>query len=145
MAYFKVENVSKRFGKTEVLKSIDFSMEKGEVLAIIGSSGSGKTTLLRCLNFLVTPDEGQILVNNECIFDAEDILKLSEKEVREKRLHFGLVFQSFNLFPQYNVLRNVTLADELQVKDICKTQKATKEETKEALAKVTERAEGLLS
>ena len=114
MAVLEVKNIRKSFDGEEVLKGIDFSMEKGEVLAIIGSSGSGKTTLLRCLNFLVTPDKGQLFVNDECIFDAEDVHKLSEKEIREKRLHFGLVFQSFNLFPQYNVLHNVTLAEELQ-------------------------------
>ena len=145
MAVLEVKNIRKSFDGEEVLKGIDFSMEKGEVLAIIGSSGSGKTTLLRCLNFLVTPNKGQIYVNEECIFDAEDIHKLSEKEIREKRLHFGLVFQSFNLFPQYNVLRNVTLADELQIKEECKAKKVSKEETKEALAQVTARAESLLS
>jgi len=104
MAVLEVKNIRKSFDGEEVLKGIDFSMEKGEVLAIIGSSGSGKTTLLRCLNFLVTPDQGQLFVNDECIFDARDVQKLNEKEIREKRLHFGLVFQSFNLFPQYNVL-----------------------------------------
>ena len=145
MAVLEVKNIRKSFDGEEVLKGIDFSMEKGEVLAIIGSSGSGKTTLLRCLNFLVTPDQGQIFVNEECIFDAEDIRSMNEKEIREKRLHFGLVFQSFNLFPQYNVLRNITLADELQVKEVCKEKKASKEETKEALAQVVARAEGLLS
>jgi len=145
MAVLEVKNIRKSFDGEEVLKGIDFSMEKGEVLAIIGSSGSGKTTLLRCLNFLVTPDQGQLFVNDECIFDARDVQKLNEKEIREKRLHFGLVFQSFNLFPQYNVLRNVTLAEELQIKDACKAKKITKEEMKEALAKVTAHGEGLLS
>ncbi len=145
MAVLEVKNIRKSFDGEEVLKGIDFSMEKGEVLAIIGSSGSGKTTLLRCLNFLVTPNQGQIFVNDECIFDAEDIHKLNEKEIREKRLHFGLVFQSFNLFPQYNVLRNVTLAEELQIKDACKAKKISKDEMKEALAKVTAHAEGLLA
>ncbi|MCH5272264.1 MAG: amino acid ABC transporter ATP-binding protein [Lachnospiraceae bacterium] len=145
MAVLEVKQIRKNFDGEEVLKGIDFSMEKGEVLAIIGSSGSGKTTLLRCLNFLLTPDAGQIFVNGECIFDAEDTRKLSEKEIREKRLHFGLVFQSFNLFPQYNVLRNITLAAELQVKEEGKARKASKQEKKEALAEVTAYAEQLLS
>lgn len=105
MALLEVNGIFKRFGKTEVLKGIDFSMEKGEVLAIIGSSGSGKTTLLRCLNFLETPDSGRIVLNGDEIYNAE--AKYTDREIREKRLNFGLVFQSFNLFPQYTVLRNV--------------------------------------
>ena len=111
MALLEVNGIFKRFGKTEVLKGIDFSMEKGEVLAIIGSSGSGKTTLLRCLNFLETPDSGRIVLNGDEIYNAE--AKYTDREIREKRLNFGLVFQSFNLFPQYNVLKNITLAPEL--------------------------------
>ena len=104
MAILEIKNIKKDFGKTKVLKDISFSLEKGQVLAIIGSSGSGKTTLLRCLNFLETPDEGQILV------DGKELLTDSEKQIRENRLHFGLVFQNFNLFPQYTALKNVTLA-----------------------------------
>lgn len=145
MAVLEVKNIRKSFDGEEVLKGIAFSMEKGEVLAIIGSSGSGKTTLLRCLNFLLTPDAGQIYVNEECIFDAGDVHKLSEKEIRGKRLHFGLVFQSFNLFPQYNVLQNVMLAEELQIKEACRARGTSKEEKREALARVTAHAEGLLS
>ncbi len=114
MSVLEVKNIKKRFGKTEVLKGIDFSLEKGEVLSIIGSSGSGKTTLLRCLNFLETPEEGSIIVDDKCIFDAAEHKKLSDEEIRENRLHFGLVFQSFNLFPQYSVLKNITLAPILQ-------------------------------
>ena len=110
MTALEVRNIRKNFGKTEVLKDISFSLEKGEVLAIIGSSGSGKTTLLRCLNFLETPQQGTIAVNGETIFDAAWGKSLSDAQIRANRLHFGLVFQSFNLFPQYNVLRNVTLA-----------------------------------
>ncbi len=110
MALLEVKNIHKKFGKAEVLKGIDFSLEKGEVLSIIGSSGSGKTTLLRCLNFLETPETGTISVGNKVLFDGESGKKLSDDEIREKRLHFGLVFQSFNLFPQYSVLENVTLA-----------------------------------
>lgn len=113
----KVENFRKRFGQTEVLKGIDFSMEKSEVLVIIGSSGSGKTTLLRCLNFLETPDTGKMTVGGEVLFDAASAEKRTEEEIRQRRLHFGLVFQSFNLFPQYSVLDNVTLAPMLVVNE----------------------------
>ena len=117
MAILEVSNITKRFGKTEVLKGIDFSLEKGQVLSIIGSPGSGKTTLLRCLNSLEFADEGQITVNGETIFDGAVKQKRSDEELRKKRLHFGLVFQSFNLFPQYTVLENVTLAPNLLKKD----------------------------
>lgn len=113
MALLEVNNIQKSFGKTEVLKGIGFSLEKGEVLSIIGSSGSGKTTLLRCLNFLETPDAGTICVGGETLFDASRKEILSDEKVRENRLHFGLVFQNFNLFPQYTVLQNVTLAPSL--------------------------------
>ena len=113
MAVLEVKNIHKSFGRTEVLKGIDFSMEKGEVLSIIGSSGSGKTTLLRCLNSLEFADKGQIIVGGETIFDADINKRPSEAELRQKRLHFGLVFQNFNLFPQYSVLDNLTLAPKL--------------------------------
>ena len=113
MAILEVKNLVKNFGTLDVLKGISFSLEEGAVLSIIGSSGSGKTTLLRCLNFLETPDKGQILVKGERLFDAEDPATQKESGVRKKRLHFGLVFQSFNLFPQYTALQNVTLAPEL--------------------------------
>ena len=113
MPVLEVKNLKKNFGKTEVLKGVGFSLEKGEVLAIIGSSGGGKTTLLRCINFLEFADGGQILVNGKTIFDADDKRKQSEAEIRKNRLHFGLVFQQFNLFPQYSVLKNVTLAPTL--------------------------------
>lgn len=113
MAILEVKNIKKSFGKTEVIKGIDFTLEKGEVLSIIGSSGSGKTTLLRCLNFLEFADEGIITVDGKIIYEAGVTHKLSDKEIRDMRLHFGLVFQSFNLFPQYNVLENVTLAPSL--------------------------------
>lgn len=115
MAILEVAGIKKSFGKTEVLKDIGFSLEKGEVLSIIGSSGSGKTTLLRSLNFLERPEKGTIKVDGKLVFDAED-KTIDEKKIRESRLHFGLVFQQFNLFPQYNVLKNVTLAPTLQGK-----------------------------
>lgn len=116
MPVLEIKNLCKSFGKTEVLKGIDFSLEKGEVLAVIGSSGGGKTTLLRCINFLEFADKGTISVNSEVIFDGE-IGKRTDDEIRKNRLHFGLVFQSFNLFPQYTVLQNVTLAPTLLKKD----------------------------
>ena len=113
MAILDVRNLKKRFGPLQVLKGIDFSLEQGESLAVIGSSGSGKTTLLRCLNFLELADGGSISVGGEVIFDSVKPSSYSDSEVRKKRLHFGLVFQSFNLFPQYTALRNVALASEL--------------------------------
>ena len=109
MPILEVKDLKKGFDKLDVLKGVSFSLEKGQVLAIIGSSGSGKTTLLRCLNFLETPDEGQILVNGKCLTGSH----LTEDQIRENRLHFGLVFQNFNLFPQYTVLENITLAPTL--------------------------------
>ena len=117
MAILEVKNIYKRFGRTEVLKDVSFSLEKGQVVSIIGSSGSGKTTLLRCLNFLEHPNNGTICVNGETLFDAEDPTTQSEAQIRKKRLHFGLVFQSFNLFPQYTALENVMLAKELLAKE----------------------------
>ncbi len=117
MPILEVQNLSKRFDSTEVLKDINFSLEKGEALAIIGSSGSGKTTLLRCLNFLERPNGGKIIINGNTIFDAEDVSTHSDDEIRKKRLHFGLVFQSFNLFPQYTALKNITLAKELLARE----------------------------
>ncbi|MBR3960967.1 MAG: amino acid ABC transporter ATP-binding protein [Clostridia bacterium] len=112
MALLEVKNIVKSFGKTEVLKGITFSLERGEVLAIIGSSGSGKTTLLRCLNFLETHNSGEIVLDNKVISRGENE-KLNDEQLRENRLHFGLVFQNFNLFPQYTALENVTLAPKL--------------------------------
>lgn len=117
MSILEVKNLKKNFGNTKVLKGIDFSLEKGEVLSMIGSSGSGKTTLLRCLNFLEMPSEGQILVNDQVIFDTGNANSLSESEIRKNRLHFGMVFQSFNLFPQYTALKNCTLAKELMAQE----------------------------
>lgn len=113
MALLEVKGIKKSFGKAEVLKGIDFELEKGEVLSVIGSSGSGKTTLLRCINFLEFADKGTISVNGEVIYDGEKDKKIKDKALRQKRMHFGLVFQDFNLFPQYSVLKNLTLAPSL--------------------------------
>ena len=113
MSILEVSNIKKSFGKTEVLKDISFTLEKGEVLSIIGSSGSGKTTLLRCLNFLEIADNGKIIVDGDVVFDGSDKSYLTDEKIRESRLNFGLVFQNFNLFPQYTVLQNLTLAPTL--------------------------------
>ncbi len=117
MSILEVQNIEKHFGSTRVLTDISFSLEQGQALSIIGSSGSGKTTLLRCLNFLERPDHGSIAVKGSVIFDANDPKTQLESEIRKKRLHFGLVFQNFNLFPQYTALQNVTLARELLAKE----------------------------
>ncbi|HJB92789.1 MAG TPA: amino acid ABC transporter ATP-binding protein [Candidatus Borkfalkia stercoripullorum] len=169
MAFLEVKNYRKKFGDNEVLKGISFSLEKGEVLAIIGSSGGGKTTLLRCLNFLEIPDEGTLTLGGETLFDASEKKKNAESDIREKRLHFGLVFQQFNLFPQYTVFKNITLAQTLLAKAefrqkkkdfsaVLKSappaeRKKLKEEQKTILAeiragqkkRIEEKAEGLLS
>ena len=115
MSFLEVKNIYKKFGKTEVIKGIGFSVEKGEVVSIIGSSGGGKTTLLRCLNLLEIPDRGSISVGSKIVFDADEG-KISEKDLRLRRLHFGLVFQQFNLFPQYNVFDNICLEPKLMAK-----------------------------
>jgi len=117
MAILEVRNIEKHFGATRVLEDISFELERGQALAIIGSSGSGKPTLLRCLNFLETPNQGSISVEGKVIFDAADPATQKERELRKKRLHFGMVFQSFNLFPQYTALENVTLAVKLLAKE----------------------------
>ena len=117
MPILEVNHIEKRFGATQVLNDISFSLEKGQALSIIGSSGSGKTTLLRCLNFLEKPNGGTIAIDGNIIFNANDPATQLEKEVRKKRLHFGMVFQNFNLFPQYTALQNVTLAPELMAKE----------------------------
>ena len=136
MAILDVQHIEKHFGATRVLEDISFSLEEGQVLAIIGSSGSGKTTLLRCLNFLETPDTGTISVRGELLFDAADPATQRESEIRRKRLHFGLVFQSFNLFPQYTALENVTLARELLAKG---------EKTGEKIEDIREEGKALLA
>lgn len=132
MAFLEVQNLEKSFGATKVLKGVSFSLERGEVLSIIGSSGNGKTTLLRCLNLLEIPEKGEIIVAGIPVFEAGK--KYGEGELRKRRLHFGLVFQNFNLFPQYTALENVKLALDLQTKDFCRAQKKSKAERKEELA-----------
>lgn len=117
MAVLEVKNIGKHFGATKVLDDVSFDLEEGNALAIIGSSGSGKTTLLRCLNFLEMPDRGSITVRGETLFDADSPVKGQEKDLRTKRLHFGMVFQAFHLFPQYTALENVTLAEKLLAKE----------------------------
>ena len=132
MSILEVHHIEKHFGATRVLEDISFDLEQGQALAIIGSSGSGKTTLLRCLNFLEKPDQGTISVAGNLIFDAADPATQRESEVRKKRLHFGLVFQSFNLFPQYTALKNVTLAREL----LAQEQPGFKENKKKILEEI---------
>ena len=145
MAFLEVKNITKNFGKVEVLKGIDFSLEKGQVLSIIGSSGSGKTTLLRCLNFLETPDTGTVAINESEIFNAEDNTKKSASHIRESRLSFGLVFQSFNLFPQYSVMENLTLAPKLRAREEAKQKKLSHTELKQAYNDIEKNAEELLA
>ncbi len=137
----EVKNLSKRFGKVEVFNDISFAMEKGSVMAVIGSSGSGKTTLLRCLNFLETPDHGQIVVKGNCLFDADDSSTQKDRDIRHKRLHFGLVFQSFNLFPQYSALRNVSLACEL----LAREKQGYRSNRSQMIQEIQEKAEHLLT
>ena len=141
MTVLEVNNIEKHFGSTRVLKDVSFSLEKGNALAIIGSSGSGKTTLLRCLNFLETPNQGTISVNGETVFDASRPVKMSDKELRSKRLHFGMVFQAFHLFPQYTALENVTLAEKL----LAQERPDYKQNRKQILAEIEEHGKELLA
>ena len=141
MAMLEVSHLEKHFGDTEVLKDINFSLDKGQYLAIIGSSGSGKTTLLRCLNFLERPDSGTIHVDGQLLLDGAVKTKTSDSEVRKKRLKFGLVFQNFNLFPQYTALENVMLASQL----LSKERPDYKQRKKEILAEIRTNAEDLLT
>ena len=141
MPVLEVQHIEKHFDNTKVLEDISFELEQGQALAIIGSSGSGKTTLLRCLNFLETPDQGKIIVQGKTLFDAADPNTQKESEVRKKRLHFGLVFQSFNLFPQYTALKNVTLAKEL----LAQEQPDFKSRKKDILAEIEAEGRELLA
>lgn len=140
MAILEVNNIEKHFGSTKVLEDVSFSLEEGQALAIIGSSGSGKTTLLRCLNFLETPNQGTITVKGETLFDSSAPSWEWEKDIRKKRLHFGMVFQSFNLFPQYTALQNVTLAERL----LAEERPDFKQNKKEILEEINRHGEELL-
>lgn len=140
MDILRVENIEKNFDNTAVLKDISFTLSEGEALAIIGSSGSGKTTLLRCLNFLEKPSSGKIYVKDKLVFDAADPSTQLEKDVRKKRLHFGLVFQNFNLFPQYTALQNVMLSRQL----LAKEEPDFKKNKKKIYAEIEEEARELL-
>ena len=141
MALLEVTDLHKSFGNTEVLKGINFSMEKGETLSVIGASGGGKTTLLRCMNFLEIPTKGVIRVAGDVIFDADDEKSLSDEEIRQNRLHFGLVFQNFNLFPQYTAFENTALAPKLQAKE----RKDFKENKKTILKEINEKCRDILN
>lgn len=140
MSILEVKNLKKSFGSSTVLKGINFTLEKGEVLSIIGTSGGGKTTLLRCLNSLEFAEEGQIIVNGEVIFEGESFSKQKEKELRLRRLHFGLVFQQFNLFPQYTARENIMLAPKLMGKE---SKEQIEQEADKLLARIglTEKAD----
>lgn len=140
MAVLEVKNIGKHFGSTRVLDDVSFDLEEGSALAIIGSSGSGKTTLLRCLNFLEAPDRGSIAVRGETLFDADNPVKGQGKDLRTKRLHFGMVFQAFHLFPQYTALENVTLAETL----LAKEQPDFKQKKKEILEEIEAHGKSLL-
>ena len=140
MALLEVKDIEKQFGNTKVLKGVSFSLEEGNTLAIIGSSGSGKTTLLRCLNFLEMPNKGTITVKGETLFDSSRPQAENSGDLRRKRLHFGMVFQSFNLFPQYTALENVTLAEKM----LAKEQPNFKQHKKEIYAKIDEHGKKLL-
>lgn len=151
MSYLEIKNLTKKYGETEVLKGIDLNMEKGEVVSVIGSSGSGKTTLLRCINFLEFPDTGKMVLNGITLLNCDENIKYGYNELREKRLNFGLVFQSFNLFPQYSVFENIVLAPELLLKErYNEFKKNEKDKTvrmefiKSEKAKITAEAEDLL-
>lgn len=141
MPILEVKHISKSFNKTPVLKDVGFNLEKGQAVSIIGSSGSGKTTLLRCLNFLEHPDNGIIRVNGETLFDVSVPATTQESVIRKKRLHFGLVFQNFNLFPQYTALENVMLAKKL----LAAEQPDFKERKREILTAIEVQAKVLLT
>lgn len=141
MPILEVKNLVKNFGKTEVLKDVSFSMEKGEVISIIGSSGSGKTTLLRCLNALEIPTKGSIEIAGKTVFDSKDNSSKNQKVSREWQHACGLVFQSYNLFPQYSAIENVMLAPKL----LAKERDDYKKNKKEILDGIRKNAEELLA
>ncbi len=143
MEMLKVENLVKSFGNIDVLKGVSFSLEKGEVLSILGSSGGGKTTLLRCLNFLEVAGSGEIFVDGACIFSAKE----KEKPIIQSNMQsvFGMVFQQFNLFPQYTAKENICLAPKLLIKKkkISRAEKAVEMKEAEARADQLLEATGL--
>ena len=145
MAFLKVNNITKSFGDLKVLKGIDFSLEKGQVLSLIGSSGSGKTTLLRCLNFLETPDSGTVTVGDKTVFDASRTTKIGLREMRENQLKFGMVFQSFNLFPQHSIHKNLTLAASLIEKERLKKEHASRADIHAAMEEIDRQAYEILA
>ncbi len=140
MAFLEIRKLEKSFGETKVLKGVDVQLEKGKVLVLIGSSGNGKTTLLRCINFLETPEKGEIILNGKVLLDGATRILLTDKQVRDNRLHFGLVFQSFNLFPQYTALENVMLAPKMLAKE-----RKDGRKRKEVLAEIRQEAQELLA
>lgn len=141
MAFFEIQGLKKSYDNTEVINGIDLTVEKGNTLAIIGSSGSGKTTLLRCINFLAMPDAGKMYLDGKLLFDSSSANRLSEKEIRDIRLHFGLVFQNFNLFPQYTAFENLCIAPKLLAKD----RPDFKNKKKEIYGEIEEKAASLLA
>lgn len=144
MSFLEINNICKKFDNTAVLNGISFSVEKGEVVSIIGSSGNGKTTFLRCLNLLETADSGTVSINGNIVIDDASVKKYTEEEMREKRLHFGLVFQSFNLFPQYTALNNVILAPGLNIKSKMKKRLISRQEGQRELDEIRKNGEKLL-
>ena len=145
MALLEVRDIKKSFGKTDVLKGISFDLNEGNVLSIIGSSGSGKTTLLRCINFLESADGGRVSINGNDVYNAEWDKKEKKIAMRNNCKYFGMVFQNFNLFPQYNVLENITLAPILHEKDLIKAGKSQYSSVKEATEAIEKNALELIA
>lgn len=135
MSAIEIKNLEKRFGKLEVLKDISLTIESGEIVSIIGSSGSGKSTLLRCLNQLESINGGEVVIDGDPMAWTENgKVKYATKEVLQAiRLKTGLVFQSFNLFPHFNVLRNIT---EAPVHVVGKSREEAEKEAYELLDKL---------
>lgn len=144
MALLEVRDITKSFGKTEVLKGISFDLYEGNVLSIIGSSGSGKTTLLRCINFLESADKGNIAVNGTLAYSARWDKNAKKVAMRQNCKHFGMVFQNFNLFPQYTVLQNVMLAPMLREKELLRTKKSEYPNIKAATESIERKAKFLI-
>ncbi|MEG1834868.1 MAG: amino acid ABC transporter ATP-binding protein [Oscillospiraceae bacterium] len=144
MSLLEISNIHKKFEKAEILKGIDFTLDEGTVVSVIGSSGSGKTTLLRCVTGLEIADVGTIKVDGRITFDSNRKDKLSKEEKRKNQLCTGLVFQSFNLFPQYNVLKNVMLAKELLLKEEIKNSKLSHDERKKKILDIENEAKNII-